>query len=79
MITGNTISIIIFGFVTMVTRRVPMMSGAGIANPSEAPEFTPVFSGVRVAKPLVFSVVFCRSLFDSFSHCIVGTSLIYGI
>jgi hypothetical protein len=29
----------------------------------KAPEFTPNFSGVRVARSLVFSVVFCRSLF----------------
>ena len=29
---------------------------------SRAPEFTPEFSGVRVARSLVFCVVFCRSL-----------------
>ena len=29
----------------------------------KAPEFTPNFSGVRVARSLVFCVVFCRSLF----------------
>ena len=38
-------------------------SGARTAYPSEAPEFTPGFSGVRVARSLVFCVVFCRSLF----------------
>jgi hypothetical protein len=37
--------------------------GAGTANPSGAPEFTPVFSGVRVARSLLFCIMFCRSLF----------------
>jgi len=37
--------------------------GSGTAYPSEAPEFTPSFSGLRVARSLVFCVVFCRSLF----------------
>ena len=36
---------------------------AGTGNPSEIPEFIPVFIGVRVARTLVFCVVFCRSLF----------------
>ena len=30
---------------------------------SEAPEFTPGFSGVRVAQSFLFCVMFCRSLF----------------
>jgi hypothetical protein len=34
-------------------------SRVGTAYPSGAPEFTPVFSGVRVAPSLVFYVVFC--------------------
>ena len=38
-------------------------SGAGTAYPSGAPEFTLWFSGVHVTQSLVFSVVFCRSLF----------------
>jgi hypothetical protein len=42
-------------------------SGAGIAFPSRTPEFTVVFSGVCVAKALVFCLVFCRSLFVLFS------------
>jgi len=29
------------------------------------PEFTPVFSGVRVVRSLVLCIVFCRSLFVS--------------
>jgi hypothetical protein len=37
--------------------------GAGTAYPSGPPEFNQVFSGVRIARFLVFYVVFCRSLF----------------
>ena len=33
-------------------------SGAGAAYPSEAPEFTPVFIGVRVTRSLVLYVCF---------------------
>ena len=36
--------------------------GAGNANPCEAHEFTPVFSGVRVSRSSVFFIMFCRSL-----------------
>ena len=36
---------------------------AGIAYPSGASEFTPVFSKVRVVRSLVLCVVFCSSLF----------------
>ena len=44
-------------------------SEAGTVYPSDAREFTPIFSGVRVARSLFFCVVFCRSLlfFLSFS------------
>jgi hypothetical protein len=38
-------------------------SGAGTAYPSRTPEIIPGFCGVRVARSLVFCVVFCRSLF----------------
>ena len=55
--------------------------GAGTAYPSGAPEFTPVFSGVRVVQSLVFCEMLCRSLLSfcyfSFSHCIVCPSSIY--
>jgi hypothetical protein len=37
------------GFVTRLTRRVPLVKQE-MANPSGAPEFTPVFSGVRVTR-----------------------------
>jgi hypothetical protein len=36
--------------------------GAGNANPCEAHEFTPVFSGVRVSRSSVFFIMFCRYL-----------------
>ena len=36
---------------------------AGTVYPSGASEFTPVLSGVRVTRFLVFCVMFCRSLF----------------
>ena len=38
-------------------------NGAGTTLHSGAPEFTPCFSGVHVARSLVFCVVFCRSFF----------------
>ena len=46
-------------------------SGAGTAYPSGTPEFTLVFSEVRVARSLVFCVVFCRWLFAFFLLAIV--------
>jgi hypothetical protein len=38
-------------------------SGAGTAYPSGAPEITPSSNWVRVARSLVFCVVFCRLFF----------------
>ena len=38
-------------------------SGAGSSCPIGEPEFTPVFSGVRVARTVVLFVVLCRPLF----------------
>jgi hypothetical protein len=56
-------------------------SGTGTAYPSGAPEFTPVFSGVRVTRSLVFCVCFvdrCLSFCAfSFGHCVVCSSM-YG-
>ena len=43
---------------------------AGIAYPSGAPGFIPIFSGVRVARSLVFCVMFRRSLFVRLSFYI---------
>ena len=54
-------------------------SGAGTAYPSGAPEFTPVFSGVRVTRSLVVCVCFedrCLSFCTfSFGHCVVSPSI----
>ena len=38
-------------------------SGVGTDYPSGAPEFTPGFQWVHVARSLVFLVVFCKLLF----------------
>ena len=66
---------LITGFVTGVTRRVQelLILPGHMSSP-------PVFSGVRVARSLVFCVVFCRSLFVFFSfvHYVVCPSSIYG-
>ena len=67
-------------------------SGTKTACPSGAPEFTPCFSEVRVARSLVLCVCFvdrCLSLCtfsfghcvvcpSSFGHCVVCPSSIYG-
>ena len=55
-------------------------SGAGTVYPSGAPEFTSVFSGVRVTRSLVLYVCFVdRCLFFctfSFGHCVVCSTSI---
>ena len=56
--------------------------GAATAYTSGTPEYTPVFSGVRVAQSFVPCVVFCIWFLLSFRtfcfvHCIVGPSTIY--
>jgi hypothetical protein len=56
-------------------------SGEWTAYPSKAPEFTPVFSGVRVTRSLVLYVCFVDRYLSfcpfSFGHCVVCPSLIY--
>ena len=39
------------------------VSGRRTDNAKENGQFSPVFSGARVARSLVFCVMFCRSLF----------------
>ena len=51
-------------------------SGARSANPSGAPEFIPSFSVVLVARSLMFSAVFCWSLFVLVPLAIVLTCLL---
>ena len=50
--------------------------GAETAYPSGAHEFTPDFSGVRVARSLVLYVVFCISLYVFFLLAIVLSVLL---
>ena len=52
-------------FVTRVTRRYPLLEQELIILPKHV-RLHSVFSGVRVARSLVFCVVFCRSLFNFF-------------
>ena len=55
-------------------------SVAETANPSEAPEFIPAFTGARVSQFLDFCAGFCRSLIVlfSFGNCMFCPSSIYG-
>ena len=48
---------------------------AGTAYPSRRPEFAPVFTGVRVARSVVFCVMLCRSLFVLLSFFVSAISL----
>ena len=50
-------------FMSFSSTTTGVASGAGTVNPTGAYEFTPSFNGARVARSLVFCVVFCRSLF----------------
>jgi hypothetical protein len=43
-------------------KKTSATSGAGTSYPSGAHEFTLIFSGIRVSRSLVFSVMFSRSL-----------------
>ena len=54
-------------FMSFNSNTTGVTSGTGTDNPSGAPELTPGFSGVRIARSLGFCVVFCRSL--SFFYC----------
>jgi hypothetical protein len=50
-------------FMSFDSNTTGVTCGAGTANHSGTPEFTPGFSESRVAQSLVFCVVFGRSLF----------------
>jgi hypothetical protein len=60
-----------------VTRRVPHVEQKLITLPDYFSSF-PDFRGVRVARSLVFCVVFVLLCSFSFGHCIVCPSSIYG-
>jgi hypothetical protein len=56
-----------------------LQSGTGNAHPSGTPEFTPVFSRVRVTRSLVLCVCFVDRCFSFcpfyFGHCVVCPSI----
>ena len=56
-------SVILISYSVLLLQPISATRGAGVANPSGAHDFTPVFSGVRVARSLVLCEMFCRSLF----------------
>ena len=71
----------ITGFVTKLTRRVPLVEQELPILPEHL-NSPPIFSGVRVTRSLVLYVFFVdRCLFFctfSFGHCVVCSSSIYG-
>ena len=71
---------LIIGFVTRLTRRVPLVEQELLTLPEHLSS-PPVFSGVRVTRSLVLYVCFvyrCLSFCTfSFGHCVVCSS-IYG-
>ena len=72
---------LVTGFVTRLTRRVPLVEQELLTLP-EPLSSPPVFSGVRVTRSLVLCVCFvdhCLSFYPfSFGHCVVCSSSIYG-
>ena len=72
---------LITGFVTRLTRRVPLVAQE-LLTIAEHPSSPQVFSGVRVTRSLVLCVCFverCLSFCTfSFGHCVVCSSSIYG-
>jgi hypothetical protein len=67
MMTYRPIYIYIYIMTSFKINTTGATSGTGTAYPFGAHEFTPVFSGVRVAQSLVFCVVHCKSSFFPFS------------
>jgi hypothetical protein len=75
------LSRLITGFVTRLTRRVPLVEQELLTLP-EHMNSSPVFSGVRVTRSLVLYVCFIDRFLSfctfSFGHCVVCSSSIYG-
>jgi hypothetical protein len=71
---------LITGFVTRLTRRVPLVEQELLTLPEHMSSH-PVFTGVRVTRSLVLYVCFvdhCLSFCTfSFGHCVVCSSSIY--
>jgi hypothetical protein len=78
---SNSHSWLITGFVTRLTRRVPLVAQE-LLTIAEHPSSPQVFSGVSVTRSLVLCVCFverCLSFCTfSFGHCAVCSSSIYG-
>ena len=72
---------VIHGFVTGLTRRVPLVELEMLTLPEHLRSL-PVFSGVCVTRSLVLCVCFVDRCFTfctfSFGHCVVCSSSIYG-
>jgi len=72
---------LIIGFVTRLTRRVPLVEQELFSLPEHLSS-SPVFNGVRVTRSIVLCVCFvdhCLSFCTfSFDHCVVWSSSIYG-
>ena len=56
-------------FVTRVTRQVPLVEQELFTIPEQL-RLPSVYSGLDIARCLVFCVVFCRSFFVPFGHCL---------
>jgi hypothetical protein len=73
---------LITGFVTRLTRRVPLVEQEMPTLPEHLIS-PPVFSGVRVTRSLVLYVCFVNCCLSfcafSFGHCVVCSSSIYGL
>jgi hypothetical protein len=69
---------LIIGFVTRLTRRVPLVEHELLTLPEHL-RSPPVFSGVRVARSLALYVCFVDRCFSfcafSFGHCVVCSSI----
>ena len=72
---------LITGFVTRLTRRMPLVERELLTLPAHLNSL-PVLSGVRVIRSLVLCVCFVDRFLSfctfSFDHCVVCSSLIYG-
>jgi hypothetical protein len=75
------LSWLLIGFVTRLTRRVPLVELELLTLPEHL-DSLPVFSGVRVTRSLVLYVCFVDHFLSfctfSFGHCVVCSSSIYG-
>jgi hypothetical protein len=81
---------LITGFVTRLTRRVPLVEQELLTLPEHLSS-PPVFTRVRVTRSLALCIMFCRSLFVlflltivlsvllSFGHCVVCSSVFWSL